>query len=443
MNRHTYYGICRHIWRHMVRATVKSILVISVALSIFLTQGWLQETISRNEREVQRLYESTYVFGRILPKEPTIYRTEYRAGNVIRRQAIDNIIASEIMSEIYFEAATPWTFVTNLDIDTTALHEMLDEIVGDDIFDVWQHQKFLDEMIAIEQLSTFTERLSFTPSIQIPGTNLAGIDVEIEFLTGFDQDSFVYKDENLELPVPIILSAGIMMRNGFELGDTVSVGHHLNHHPNSWQQMTAVVIGVHHHTDVIQDVLLPLSAWEFAAGDDIGFSTLEFIIDPMLNSELPAIRESIEDMMAQFGASFEPLVLDLLDEEIRFVVQTMEENVSLLRLLYPVVIAVSMLIAIALSLFLTLQNAKNVAIMRTFGTTKKRAGLILWIEQIILCLVGLALGLCFLIALDWGFGVLELFKIAGLYLFSSVIGSALGIRLITRHAPLELLQVKE
>jgi len=427
----------------MMRATVKSILVILVALAIFLTQGWLQETINRNEIEINRLYETRTVSGQIL-LENSFHMTEYRAGNVIRRRTIDDIIATDIMIEIYFEATAPWTFVTNPDVDLVILNEILDEFAGDgNDFDSWQHSDFLDELIAIEQLAPFINRHAFTPTTQVPGASVISIDIEIEFASGFDQDSFVYTDENLETPVPIILSERIMMRNGFELGDTVSIGYDLNQRPASWQQMPAVIIGMHQHEPMIQDILLPLSAWEFAQGDNIGFRTLEFTIDPRLNSELPAIQESIEEIIRRFGAGFEPLMLDLLDEEIRFVVQTLELNVSLLRLLYPVVVVVSMMIAIALSFFLTLQNTKNVAVMRIFGATRKKVGLLLWIEQIILCLSGLILGLCFLIALGWGGSVLELLGIAGLYLLSVMIGSAFGIFIIIRHAPLELLQVKE
>lgn len=72
MNKHTRKGICRHIWRHMIRASVKSILVILVIFAILLTQGWLQETIKRNELEINRLYDTTYVFGQIVPSNPNI-----------------------------------------------------------------------------------------------------------------------------------------------------------------------------------------------------------------------------------------------------------------------------------------------------------------------------------------------------------------------------------
>ena len=44
---------------------------------------------------------------------------------------------------------------------------------------------------------------------------------------------------------------------------------------------------------------------------------------------------------------------------------------------------------------------------------------------------------------DYGFGILEIIGIAGLHLLSVMIGSALGIVIMTQDSPLELLQVRE
>jgi len=106
-------------------------------------------------------------------------------------------------------------------------------------------------------------------------------------------------------------------------------------------------------------------------------------------------------------------MLDIHDTELRFTVR-IRRNVALLWLLYPVVVIISLLIAAAASLFLTLQNTKNVAMMRVFGITRKKASLILWVEQIILCLIGLTLGLVLLSILGWGFDNLALFEISSL-----------------------------
>ena len=428
MNKHICYGVWRHIWRHMTRAWARSILVILVVFALLLTLGWLQETISRNEIEINRLFETTHVFGQIVPSDPNIVVQHREAGDVITRQTLDEIATSGLVEDIYFESSSPWALVTSPNDDGTFPVEVLDEFAGyGNVFDAWNHRENLNELIAVDQLESFNAR------------NLS----TVQFAPELNYDDFVYTDESLETAIPVILSEQTMMRNGFAFGDIVSIGYRLNRDPALWEEMTATIIGIHNGMDLDRTILLPLSAWEFAPGDIIGFTTLQFMIDPALNRELPAVREKIEEIITQSGAGFTSLMLDLQDEELRLVVQPMEENVSLLWLLYPVVIVVSMMIATGLAFFLTLQNAKNVAIMRIFGATPRRISTILGVEQVVLCLSGLVLGLCFLTVLSWGFGVLELFGIAGLYLLSVMIGSAFGIFLITRHASLELLQVKE
>jgi len=418
----------------MVRASVKSILVILVIFAILLTQGWLQETIRRSEREINRLYETTYVFGQIVPSNPNIVVQHREGGDVITRQTLDEIVTSGLVEDIYFETSTPWALIANPNVDGMFPFHIIDEIAGDgNDFDAWEHREFLNELIAIEDLDLFMSRHI--------SSNVHGLGVL--FGSEYDQTSFVYTDESLETPIPIIVSEEIMMANEFEFGGILSIGYRLNRNPALWEEMTVVVVGMHQIPQMPRTILLPLSAWEFAPGDIIGFTTLQFMVDPALNRELPVVRERIEEIITQSGAGFTALRLDLQDEELRFVVQTMEENVSLLWLLYPVVVIVSMLIAMGLSFFLTLQNAKNVAVMRIFGGTRNKIGIILWIEQLVLCLGGLMLGFGLLAVLNWGFGILEILGIAGLYLFSVMIGSAIGLFIILRHAPLELLQVKE
>jgi len=131
----------------------------------------------------------------------------------------------------------------------------------------------------------------------------------------------------------------------------------------------------------------------------------------------------------------------MYDEELRTVVGSMEENLSLLRLLYPVAIAVSLIIGIGLSMLLMLQNAKNAAIMRVLGSPKNRTLLILCTEQLIVCLFGLLFGLCLSAIAGWGAGASVI--IAVLYLSGVFIGSAVGGLLVINRPPLELLQVKE
>jgi ABC-type antimicrobial peptide transport system permease subunit len=121
----------------------------------------------------------------------------------------------------------------------------------------------------------------------------------------------------------------------------------------------------------------------------------------------------------------------------------MEQNLSLLKLLYPVAIVLSAIIGLGLSLLLMLQNAKVAAIMRVLGTSKKKSRTTLCAEQTVVCLLGLAIGLVVLAILGWGFGFASSLFLAWIYLAGTSIGTVVGTTIVTNRPPLELLQVKE
>jgi len=89
------------------------------------------------------------------------------------------------------------------------------------------------------------------------------------------------------------------------------------------------------------------------------------------------------------------------------------------------------------------QNAKVAAILRVLGTTKTKSRATLCTEQIIICLVGLTLGLTVLAILGWGYGFISSLGLAGVYLTGAATGTIAGAVVITNRPPLELLQVKE
>jgi len=464
MNKHTFSGICRYLFRSVTRATLKSFLVILVAFSIFLTLGWLQETIDRNEQEITRLFETTYVFGQILPGDAyTVVRQQMGSG-YIRHFLADmiTIIADDLVADVYYEAAMPWAFITDLDIalatgqqidaEATTLDDVLNEMISETFnvdglrFLMEYHTEWLHQITAVSCIDLFIDRN--TPTTGILDVEMAGLSLEVEFAPGLDETAFVYTDPLVRAPIPVILSEEMMIQNDFAFGDLIAINFYdLNYEHPHWERLEGEIIGMYQsHIPMQETIFLPFSAWNrvMRLRGELYLTKLEFLVDPMLNRIADTVPQNARVILESVVRNVTPgLILDMHEAQLRFVVQTMEENVSLLWLLYPVVIIVSLLIAGAAAFFLTLQNAKNIAMMRIFGITQRKASLIVWFEQIILCLIGLTIGLALLSVLGWGFGFIELLQIAGLYLGSVIVGSVVGIIIIVRQAPLELLQVRE
>ncbi|MCL2633551.1 MAG: permease prefix domain 1-containing protein [Oscillospiraceae bacterium] len=119
---------------------------------------------------------------------------------------------------------------------------------------------------------------------------------------------------------------------------------------------------------------------------------------------------------------------------------------DLLGTLFPIAVAAAVLIGAVAPVLIIIQSAKEAAILRVLGTTKKRVRCMLAAEQVILCVFGLIVAGVGLVLYNSGLfiqstGVLVLY--VGLYLFGSVCASFGAAISVTKNKVLELLQIKE
>jgi ABC-type lipoprotein release transport system permease subunit len=175
------------------------------------------------------------------------------------------------------------------------------------------------------------------------------------------------------------------------------------------------------------------------------FVAAEFTIDPAFNRELSATARQLTGIvrMRDSGDTERTQMRMLVhDDALRMNAAPMEGVLSLLTVLYPVLLAVSVLIAAGLALLMAMQSTKNAALLRVLGTTKLRVSAILCVEQVAVCIAGLSVGLAAVFVL-FDSDMRQLFVNAGLYLGGALIGSAIAAWRITAKKPLELLQVKD
>ena len=245
---------------------------------------------------------------------------------------------------------------------------------------------------------------------------------------------------------PVILSQTTMENRGLALGDTMYI-HHFDRDTTVWDY-PAKIIGVHNgeiRRDGLEDAaILPVSVLEVIHGIGTRYITARFEINPGKNRELEVVQEEWEDIARIRNVG--DAVLDFVwhDAELRQVVEQTERNLSLLLILYPIAVTASLLIGFGLGLLLMLPNAKNAAIMRVLGAKIGKTRRILGTGQLLCCVLGLFLGLTIQYLAGWNqAGQLTLLIQAGLYFAVMLIGSGIGMMVITKHTPIELLQVKE
>jgi ABC-type lipoprotein release transport system permease subunit len=119
---------------------------------------------------------------------------------------------------------------------------------------------------------------------------------------------------------------------------------------------------------------------------------------------------------------------------------------DLLIMLFPIALAGAVLIGLTAPGLIIIQSAKEAAILRVLGVTKKRARCMLMFEQIGLCVIGIALAAGGLVLYNSGLFTrsAETLAVCGVLYLLGCVCAAFGASVsVTRRRILELLQVKE
>jgi hypothetical protein len=467
----------RHHTRHILRAPVKSLLVLGMALLFVAALGWLDSTITFTENEIARLKTTTPISGYVINAESFFVEDTY--GHEIPWESFEALTESGFLDEYYYtRLAQVWGLFPPMELPedfvfNSALFRRTrigpQPVVGQDIF------------------ISFSCWDMFIRDVTRPVEFGAGMDIEFNliFAEGYSEEDFVVYYERFEdedgvsrhhflSAVPVIVhesllerdlmaySGGIIMSEPFfdgyvieqrlSLGDYAYLGWWV-YQPND---ILVKIIGVYsggHPRSAYRAgqglVLLPPGVF---GGNR---ATLNFTI----RQDMVPYLQEFENEMAErliftrinefyhedFGLitwteDFEHLMV-LNDAELTMVVGPLEENLNLLRLLYPVAMVVSFILALGLSLLLMLQNAKNAAILRVLGTPRCQTRFNLCTELLIISIAGAAVG--FAAVLFMGVGISTASLLVGIYLAGALVGVFAGVLVISHKPPMDLLQVRE
>lgn len=408
-------ALARYALRHIRRSAFRSILTAAVALCFAVALGWLNWTIENNRTETDRLYESTVVEAEIVKSQPSVGLAGAGSG-FIRAQTVEAVLDSGFVQSAYLEAGMLSPFAAVRTADGINMERSVKDV----------------------GLRAFNQPEQF-----FSGT---GKGIVIEYAEGWDE-SFLSSSSQ----TGVLLPAGMLQQLMLKPGDTVIVT--LPYSDTGLSMRNLTVAGQYTGTvpgeagpNVILMNLGLLDEMTEESGRELNYVTARFILDPAKNRELPSFRERMKELAAGPDAGLLDLNFVFWDEELTRVIEPMEKNLKLLSVLYPAVVNVSVLIAAGLAVLMMLQRAKESAVLRVLGTTKSRTRILLCTEHILLCLLGLLLGLGILAALRGGIHAAlsgRAVGCAGLYLAGCLCGALPGAIHITNRMPLELLQIKE
>jgi hypothetical protein len=446
------------IYNHILRSKLKTALVLVISLISLLTLSFLQESISSTGDEIDRMYATTIVDGEL--RHPNSHLFFGGAGLTARK--VDMLLEKPFVQNEFLQAGYPWLMVIPADSEGN-MPENWGELLIDG-GNKWAAGALgvpSDLSIALSDFEKFT--ITHSRGVlddAAPRLLPNGLPMEyfqVDFMEGFDESSFVFTEgEAIPLIMPLERSHA-NHKPTINMGDKVYLGLVIGETPmrmGEWVYLPAVVIGTHNQNILMTDnveanwymssFLMPHYGLRTLQGEETKYITVDFEIDLAWNRELSRILEEFDDFVSHSQLYYdESYNIIIHDEELRSVVVPLEENLSLLQMLYPIAIGLLVIISLIFNMILMLQNAKNAAIMRVLGSSKSRSRIVLWMESMLTNFLGLIVGLLIVLVLGWGFGIISMLGLAALCFIGAALGSFFGALLITNRAPLDLLQVKE
>jgi len=410
----------KYIYRHIVRAPIKSLFAAAIALFLTFMLGFLQTTIANLNSDIDKLYNETIVYAEVRMAENFV-RTRRAAGDIVSIAIVQYILETGIINDLYLEGSST-AFIVN------ALPDKNDNDIGQ-----------LDVLIGVNELQHLTK----------DHTGFIGRDdpfnMTVQFAQNYSENDFTYL---INSPIPIVISHEIAESRNLSPGDSTYIIYYspVLFRQGTWEHTPATVFGIHDGNGLPSNLragaVIPLPALENMLGDHMGYFTVRFTIDPAFNRQLNTLSEQHDQAVRSIFTypRRDLLLIDMWDQELRFGVASLAQHRSLLTLLFPVIAVISAVIGAGLVMLSMLQNAKNAATIRILGMSKQKARVMLWLGQIIICICGTLAGLFLTIAM----GLRTDFLIVIIpYLAGALIGATTGVILITNRPPLDLLQVKD
>lgn len=405
----------RFTWRQMIRSHLKTALAILLAGVFIVGLSAVRLSILSSRRELDELYQTITVDLEITKLKPDTYLA---GEGFIREEPIEGILNSGYIDDYYLEGAYLAQSVIKATEDGSN----------------WDTENARENV----QLRSFTDAQKFFSG--------RGSGFQVTYFDGWDGSLFAEEwNEKSNGIAPVIVSRTMYDTMKLSADSTLIImvpsGSQAYFVPHR-------VAGIYDNAS--NDILTPTSALKRLVRDDMRYCAARFTIDPAMNSQIDTVYSLIYPLVSSPTAGLTALSTVVWDQELTQAVRPLEQTIRFMQVLYPVLVALSLAISAGISILFTVMSAKNVSIMRVLGTSRLRCGLILCLQMLSQCVLGLSVGFLAVVLLVSSNSPQAVAEVTGpiilyvaLYFFAAVLGSVISAAVMVGKNPLELLQVKE
>lgn len=404
-------GPSRYILRYILRSPGKSLLCLALA-SIFMS-GLMLIRIStiRSEGELERLYNTIPVEMEVITVGTSYSSTPISQYTVNQIQDTGYMIASYLVS-----GGSASQFISYDSDGEVKARSGIPGLKGiDDPDEFFDRERLGDYKVTYAEgidEGIFQEALSAAPAVLLPQAMMEQLDIQL--------------GEKIEIVIP-------------------------KPNPSAPPYIETVIVAGVYSCASEKDVLMSRFDLRRLPGITPAYRKAIFTIDPKFNRQMDMVREELSQLVQKGSSDSANLTAIYWDQELRQAIAPMEQVISFMKALYPVTLGLSFIVAAGIAVLLSLLSAKEAAILRVLGNSKTTCRVILCLQTILPCIVGLVIGHLGAVAMAYlmlpaedaaGLMFPALGRV-GLYLLYTVLGAVGASAVMTGKNPLELLQVKE
>lgn len=433
---------------HALRSKVSSILLIVLAGVFAFSLLWMNYLTIKNNDMMGKAYKEYTITADIVPKDSSI--TNEGTGP-ISKSHVDNLSETGLVKDYNAIALMIYDELYIKRDDVIKKYEVGEK----DKVHFYTYEPSFRVEASNKPYNSDEGTMRFSNLNFMEGYSLE--DFEREYTVDYtDPRNLKVLDEKGEVFFPVLVSSKAMEHFDLELGDKILLkpdSNYLRLVVEAYGTVVGSFEGVNRistanrYTMVDEKELFiyPISALE-SLEHTTYYSKVELIFNPEKNKELMGRKEELKNILSSNHANLGGMNLNFWDGELINVLEPLERNLSLIKILYPVTFVLSILMAGILAFMMVLRRTLDVSILRILGVKNKEVSWNLFRENLILVLIGISaacISILLITAKSFQIDLTKYVMVSGGYLSGTIAGLFLGIRKVTNKKPLEMLQVKE
>jgi ABC-type lipoprotein release transport system permease subunit len=405
-------GTLKYAILSISRGGVRSLVVPLFAITVAFFFGQLANTSQQYQDQLDQIYENTVIEG---------YHTDIHGkqiGNlVINAYDVNNLYHSSYLDSLSVSIGKPYYFIGISEFSDGTKQVIEPLYVPSSSFS----RESLEAIIQRGPDLTATNNILKAPEFYYADN------IVMDFLDGYDQTIFTVPSGDPNV-FSCLLPSSLMKEKGIKLGDTIRVANDKAVRIPEYEERIYIhydlkVIGSFEKQGTENTIYAPLSLYfdtsliwgegQSCQGEPKELTALgylpteeqtDILLSTVFNSTSFTLADSrtlsgFKDYLTNYGYSQVRNVgsvrefLVLKDASFNNAIASINQQIQYINLLYPFLYGLVGIMAIAVSYLLIISRKPEFAIIRGLGANRLFTFLTFFVEQSVLCLLGIAIGL--------------------------------------------------